>query len=155
MGFGFQVQGFRVQGSGCRASSRCMVYGSRFQVQGLWLRVYGLRFKVFQGNFTWRRKPKTLQHLARGVGFVEGARFLDSYQRGGFRSPPPHGTNPGIAKGGKARGRGGGRTGRRNPSGTFPGAMACWKERLCWHLHLSTRDRTSSLMEASSQSLGS
>ena len=85
---------------------------------------------------------------------MKGYVFRIHTRRGGGRSPTPHGANPGIVTGGKARG-GGGRTGRRKPSGISPGAKVCLKERLSASLYLSTRDRTSLLLEESSQSLGS
>ena len=83
-----------------------MIQGSRFMIYGLRFVVSDLGFKVFEGCFTERRKPKILQHLARGEGFVQGVRCPDSY-KGGGRSPTPHGTNPEIVKGDKARGGGG------------------------------------------------
>ena len=116
---------------------------------------------MFQGRLTGRCKPKKKRLLARDGGFVEGVRFSDLYQgwgrfilEGGGRSPTPHGTHPGIVKGGKAGGGRGGRIGRRKPWGMSPGAKVCMKERSCSSSYWSTRDRTSLLLEESSQSLG-
>ena len=119
-------EGFRVCGFGCRVQG-CRDQGKECRA-GLWFTKYGVWFKDY------------------------GVWFVDSNQGGG-RSPTPHGTNPGIVRGGKASGEGGGRTGRRKPSGISPGAKVSSKERLCSSLYLSTRDLTSLLLEESSQSL--
>ena len=97
-----------------------------------------------------RRTPNPPQQFEL---FFEESVTRINIRRGGCRSPTPHGTNPGVVKGGKARGDGGGRTGRRKLSGISPGAKVLLKERLCASLYLSTRDRTSLLLEESSQSL--
>ena len=66
-----------------------MVYDLGFMVYDLGFMVYDLGCKVLQGCFTGRRKPKILQRLARGEGFLQGLHFPDSHQGGGVDIRPP------------------------------------------------------------------
>ena len=71
-------------------------------VCGLWFMVHGLWSIVFHRT---AHTEAALRNSPRMILF-EGMRFTDS-NGGGGRSPTPNDSNPGIFKGGKARGKGG------------------------------------------------
>ena len=114
-----------------------MVCGLWFMVHGLWCIVF---HRAAHTEPPLRNSPSMI-HLRGCVSRIQN--------RGGGRSQTPHGTDLEIVEGGKARRGGGDRTGRRKPSGISPGTRVCLKERLCASLYLSTRDRTSLLLEES------
>jgi hypothetical protein len=126
-----------------------MIYGAKFIVYGVCLRVQGVS-GVFQraaqtGNppAIWPEMKVSLKGCVSRICTDAGVdlRSLTVQTRESSKA---------VRRRGK-----GGRTGRRKPSGISPGAKVSSKERLSSNLYLSTRDRTSLLLEESSQSLGS
>ena len=110
---------------------------------------------MFQGCCIWRHTPKTSSVWPRMKISLKGCIPRIRARGGGVDLRPPPVQTRGSSQVVRRGGGGGVVPGGVSPR-AFPQVRRCFpNERLCSSVYLSTRDRTSLLLEESSQSLGS